>query len=152
MEERKTLFDAIKEVCYENDCLHEENKCLKEEIDNREKARIDCDEYVKKLREEIDNKDEIIQSLHDEIEARCAFTKKVIKERDDFCEEMKLMVKDHEEECEDYIAMLKEKVDIHDLHLIFSEYIDGKYKPSSVAIVLFQILDKIKEYIDRNKE
>lgn len=51
---------------------------------------------------------------------------------------MKLMVKDHEVECEDYIAMLKEKVDINDLHLFFSEYIDGKYKPSSVPIMLFR--------------
>ena len=77
MKEIKSLFDAIKEVCDENDFLHEENKRLKEEIGNREKARIDCDGYVKKLlnerkelREEIDNKDEIIQSLHDEIESR----------------------------------------------------------------------------------
>lgn len=138
MEDRKTLFDLIKEVCDENDYLHEQNNWLLKERNE--------------LREEIDNKDEIIQSLHDEIEARSAFTKKVIKERDDFCDEMKLMVKDHEVECEDYIAMLKEKVDINDLHLIFSEYIDGKYKPSSVPIMLFQIMDKIKEYIDSNKK
>lgn len=138
MEERKTLFDLIKEVCDENDYLHEQNNWLLKERNE--------------LREEIDNKDEIIQSLHDEIEARSAFTKKVIKERDDFCDEMKLMVKDHEVECEEYIAMLKEKVDINDLHLIFSEYIDGKYKPSSVPIMLFQIMDKIKEYIDSNKK
>ena len=130
MEERKSLFDAIREVFYENDCLHEENKCLKEEIDN---------------------KDEIIQSLNDEIEARHTFTEKVIKERNDLRVEMKEMVKDHEEESEDYIAMLKEKVDINDLHLIFSEYLDGRYKPSSAAVMLFQIMDKIKEYIDKNK-
>lgn len=166
MEERKSLFDAIKDVCDENDCLHEKNKWLrekikrlKEEIANREKMRIDCDAYVKKLLkerkellEEIDNENEIIQSLHDEIEARSIFTKKVIKERDAFCDEMKLMVKDHEEECEDYVMMLKEKVGINDLHLIFSEYIDEKDKESSVTITLFQIMDKIKEYIDKNKE
>lgn len=131
MEERKSLVDAFKEVIDDNIVLTKENKRLKEEIDN---------------------KDEIIQSLHDEIEAISTFSKKVIKERDDLCEEMKLMVKDHEEECEDYIAMLKEKVDINDLHLIFAEYIDGKYKPSSVTIMLFQIMDKIKGYIDKNKE
>ena len=158
MEERKSLFDAIKEVCKENDCLKSENKYLKEEINNMDKARIDYAEYVKRLlkerkelKEEIDNKDEIIQSLHDELESNRIYTKKVIKERDDFCEEMKLMVKDHEDECEDYIAMLKEKVDINDLHLIFSEYLDGRYEPSSAAVILFQIMDKIKEYIDKNK-
>lgn len=159
MEEIKNLFDAIKEVCDENDRLHEENKCLKEEINNREIARIECDAYVKKLlkernklREEIDNDGEIIQSLHDEIETRCTFTKKVIKERDDFCDEMKLMVKDHEAECDDYKKMLKEKVDMDDIRIIIAEYMTKEFTPKFAKIILFQIMDKIKEYIDGNKK
>lgn len=59
MEERKTIIEAIEDVCDENDCLHEQNnwlkkrnKCLQEEINNRENARIDCDAYVKKLLKE----------------------------------------------------------------------------------------------------
>ena len=159
MKEIKSLFDAIKEVCDENDFLHKENKCLKEEIGNREKARIDCDVYVKKLlnerkelREEIDNKDEIIQSLHDEIEARITFTKKVIKERDDFCEEMKLMVKDHEDECEDYCKMISERVNIDDLHIILAKYLTDNYTPEPTKICFFQFLDEIKKFIDSNKK
>lgn len=73
MKERKNLFDMINEICDENDSLHKENKCLKEEIANRENVRIDSDSYVRKLlveryrlREEIDDKDEIIQSLRDD--------------------------------------------------------------------------------------
>ena len=96
----------------------------------------------------MEERESLVEAFKEVIDDNIVLT----KENKRLKEEMKLMVKDHEEECEDYIAMLKEKVDIHDLHLIFSEYIDGKYKPSSVAIVLFQILDKIKEYIDRNKE
>lgn len=130
MEERKSLFDAIKEVCEENDCLRKENKSLREEIDNEE---------------------ETIQSLVDEYNARCEYNKRLLAENNRLRNEMKLMVKDHEEECDDYIAMLKEKVDINDLHFIFSEYLDGKYEPSSTAILLFQIMDKIKEYIDKQK-
>ena len=56
MEERKNLFDAIKGVCDENDCLHveykclhEEYKCLKEEMANGENARINSDSYVRKI-------------------------------------------------------------------------------------------------------
>lgn len=152
MEEIKNLFDAIKEVC-------EENKCLKEEINNREIARIECDAYVKKLlkernklREEIDNDGEIIQSLHDEIEARCTFTKKVIKERDNFCNEMKLMVKDHEEECEDYCTMISERVNIDDLHVILAKYLTDNYTPEPAKICFFQFLDEIKKFIDSNKK
>lgn len=166
MEERKSLFEAIREVCEENDCLHEKNdwlrekiKRLKEEIDNREKMRIDCDAYVKKLlkernelREEIDNENEIIQSLHDEINARCTFTKKVIKERDDFCEEMKLMVKDHEEECKDYCIMISERVNIDDLHIILAKYLTDNYTPEPTKICFFQFLDEIKKFIDSNKK
>ena len=159
MEERKSFFDIIKEVCDENDCLHEENKCLKEEIANREKARIDCDVYVKKLlnerkelREEIDNKDEIIQSLNDEIEARHTFTEKVIKERNDFRDEMKEMVKDHEMECEDYCKMISERVNIDDLHIILAKYMTDNYTPEPTKICFFQFLDEIKKFIDSNKK
>lgn len=131
MKERKNLFDAIKEVCAENDRLHEENKCLKEEIDNEE---------------------ETIQSLVDEYNARCEYNKRLLAENKRLREEMEEMVKDHEEECNDYIAMLKEKVGINDLHFIFSEYLDEKKcKLSSTVILLFQIMDKIKEYIDKQK-
>lgn len=158
MEERKNLFETIREVIGEIEHLQNENKCLKEEINNRESARIECDAYVKKLikerhklREEIDNKEETIQSLVDEYNARCEYNKRLLAENNRLHNEMKLMVKDHEEECDDYIAKLKEKVDINDLHFIFSEYLDGKYEPSSTAILLFQIMYKIKEYIDKQK-
>lgn len=159
MKERTNLFDMINEICDENDSLHKENKCLKEEIANRENVRIDIDSYVRKLlveryrlRKEIDDKDEIILSLRDDFKEVINDNIALTKENKRLLEEMKLMVKDHEEECADYITMLKEKVDINDLHFIFSEYLDGKCKPSSVTIILFQIMDKIKEYIDKNKE
>lgn len=131
MEERKSLFDAIREVFYENDCLHEENK---------------------RLREEIDNKDEIIQSFHDEIEARHTFTEKVIKERNDLRDEMKEMVKDHEEECEDYCTMISERVNIDDLHIILAKYLTDNYTPEPAKICFFQFLDEIKKFIDNNKK
>lgn len=159
MEERKSLFEMIKEVCDDNDSLHKENKWLKEEIGKTENARIVCDAKVtmllkerNELQEKIDDKDEIIQSLHDEIEARCEFTKKVIKERDDFCNEMKLMVKDHEAECEDYETRSKSKVDLDDIHIIIANYMSNEYVPEYAVYILFKIMDKIKEYIDENKE
>ena len=49
MEERKNLFNMINKICDENDSLRKENKCLKEEIANRENARIDINSYVRKL-------------------------------------------------------------------------------------------------------
>ena len=131
MEERKSLVEAFKEVIDDNIVLTKENKRLKEEIDN---------------------KDEIIQSLHDEIEAKCAFTKKVIKERDDFCNEMKLIVKDHEEECEDYCTMISERVNIDDLHIILAKYMTDNYTPEPTKICFFQFLDEIKKFIDSNKK
>ena len=131
MEERKSLLDAIKEVCYENDCLYEENK---------------------RLLEKIDNKDEIIQSLNDEIEARHTFTEKVIKERNDLRVEMKEMVKDHEEECEDYCAMISERVNVDDLHIILAKYLTDNYTPEPTKICFFQFLDEIKKFIDSNKK
>lgn len=159
MEERKNLFDMINEICDENDSLHKENKCLKEEIANKENIRIDMDSYVRKLlveryrlREEIDDKDELIQSLYDEIEARCVYTKKVIKERDDFCNEMKLMVKDHEVECDDYCTMISERVNIDDLHIILAKYLTNNYTPEPTKICFFQFLDEIKKFIDSNKK
>lgn len=159
MEERKSLFDAIMEVCEEKDCLYEENKRLKKEINNRENARIYCDSYTKKLlkernelQEEIVNKDEIIQSLHDEIEARHTFTEKVIKERNNFRDEMKEMVKDHEEECEDYCTMISEMVNIDELHIILAKYLTDNYTPEQAKICFFQFLDEIKKFIDSNKK
>lgn len=159
MEERKSLFEMIKEVCDDNDSLHKENKWLKEEIGKTENARIVCDAKVtmllkerNELQEKIDDKDEIIQSLHDEIEARCSFTKKVIKERDDFCNEMKLMVKDHEVECDDYCAMISERVNIDDLHIILAKYLTDNYTPEPAKICFFQFLDEIKKFIDSNKK
>lgn len=156
MKERKNLFDMINEICDENDSLHKENKWLKEEIGKTENARIVCDAKVttllkerNELREKIDDKDEIIQSLYDEIEAKCEFTKKVIKERDDFCNEMKLMVKDHEEECEVYETTLKSKVDLDDIHIILADYISHECVPEFCVYILFKIMDKIKEYIDK---
>ena len=164
MEERKTIIEAIEDVCDENECLKEQNnwlkkrnKCLQEEIN----ARKDCDAdaYVRKLlveryklREEIDNKDEIIQSLHDEIEARLTFTKKVIKERDDFCNEMKAMVKDHEAECIDYCNMISDRVNINDLHIILAKYLTENYTSEPTKIRFFQFLDAIKKFIDSNKK
>jgi predicted nuclease with TOPRIM domain len=131
MEERKTLIEAIKEVCNENDCLRKENN---------------------RLREENDNAEETIQSWVEQYNARCEYNKRLLAENNRLQKEMKEMVKDHEEECDDYIAMLKEKVGINDLHFIFSEYLDEKKcKLSSTVILLFQIMDKIKEYIDKEK-
>lgn len=159
MKESKNLFETIREVIGEIEHLQNENKCLKEEINNREITRIEIDAYVRKLlkernklREEIDNENEIIQSLHEEIEARCTFAKKVIKERDDFCEEMKEMVKDHEEECEDYCTMISERVNIDDLHIILAKYLTDNYTPEPAKICLFQFLDDIKKFIDSNKK
>lgn len=128
MKERKNLFDMINEICDDNDSLHKENKWLKEEIGKTENARIVCDAKVtmllkerNELREKIDDKDEIIQSLHDEIEARCEFTKKVIKS----------------------------KVDLDDIHIILADYISHECVPEYCVYILFKIMDKIKEYIDK---
>ena len=173
MEERKNLFEMIKEVCDENDCLHEQNnclkkrnKCLQEEINNRENARIDCDAYVRKLlkernelREEIDNNGEIIQSLHDEIEARCTFTKKVIKERDELQEKIddkdEIIQSLHDEidvQCEDYCKIISERVNIDNLHIILAKYLTDNYTPEPTKICFFQFLDEIKKFIDSNQK
>lgn len=131
MKERKNLFDAIKEVCDENDRLHEENNWL---------------------REEIDNKEETIQSWVDEYNARCEYSRRVNKENIRLRDEMKLMVKDHEVECEDYCAMISERVNIDDLHIILARYLTDNYTPEPAKICFFQFLDKVKKFIDSNKK
>ena len=166
MEERKNLFETVREVIDEIEQLRYEKKLLYEEIDNNneiiQSLRDDFKEVIddnialtkenKRLLEEIDNDNEIIQSLHDEIEARCSFTKKVIKQRDDFCDEMKLMVKDHEEECEDYCTMISERVNINNLHIILAKYLTDNYTSEPTKINLFKFLDEIKKFIDNKKE
>lgn len=89
--------------------VEKRNKCLQEEIANRENARIDCDAYVKKLlkernelRKEINDKEEVIQSWVDEYNARCELASRMNKENLRLLEEMKENGKDHEVECEDY--------------------------------------------------
>lgn len=124
MEERKNLFNMINKICDENDSLRKENKCLKEEIANRENARIDIDSYVRKL----------------------------LVERYRLREEMKLMVKDHEVECEDYCKMISERVNIDDLHIILAQYLTDNYTPEPAKIRFFQFLDEIKKFIDGNKK
>lgn len=131
MEERKSLFDAIKEVCDENDRLHEENN---------------------RLREEIDNKEETIQSWVDQYSARCEFNRRLNKEIIRLRDEMEAMVKDHEEECEDYCAMISERVNIDDLHIILARYLTDNYTPEPAKICFFQFLDKVKKFIDSNKK
>lgn len=124
MEERKNLIETIREVIVEIEHLQNENKCLKEEINNREIARIECDAYLKKL----------------------------LKERNKLREEMKEMVKDHEEECDDYCTMISERVNIDDLHIILAQYLTDNYAPESAKICFFEFLDKIKQFIDSNKK
>lgn len=131
MEERKTLFNVIKEVCDENDYLREVNKSLREEIDNEE---------------------ETIQSLVDEYNARCEYNKRLLVENKRLREEMKEMVKDHEEECEDYCTMISKRVNIDDLHIILAKYLTDNYTPEPAKICFFQFLDSIKEFIDSNKK
>lgn len=124
MEEKKSLVEAFTEVIDNNIALTKENKCLKEEIANRENARIDLDSYVRKL----------------------------LVERYRLREEMKEMVKDHEAECEDYHIMISERVNIDDLHLILAKYLTDEYTPQSTKICFFQFLDEIKKFIDSNKK
>lgn len=124
MEEKKSLVEAFTEVIDNNIALTKENKCLKEEIANRENARIDLDSYVRKL----------------------------LVERYRLREEMKEMVKDHEVECYDYRYMISERVNIDELHIILAKYLTDNYTPEPAKIILFQIMDKIKEYIDSNKK
>lgn len=124
MEEKKRLVEAFTEVIDNNIALTKENKCLKEEIANRENARIDLDSYVRKL----------------------------LIERYRLREEMKEMVKDHEVECDDYRYMISERVNIDELHIILAKYLTDNYTPEPAKIILFQIMDKIKEYIDSNKK
>ena len=159
MEERKNLFETIREVIAEIEHLQNENKCLKEEINNRENARIECDAYLRKLLkernkllEEISNNDETIQLLADEYNARSEYNRRVNKENIRLREEMKLMVKDHEAECEDYCTMISERVNINDLHNILAKYLTDNYTDEMVKFFLFQFLDEIKKFIDSNKK
>lgn len=67
MKERKNLFDAIKEVCAENDRLHEENNRLREEIirlrDEMEAIvkdhEVECEYYCAMISERVN-----IDDLH----------------------------------------------------------------------------------------
>lgn len=131
MEEIKNLFDAIKEVCAENDRLHEENN---------------------RLREEIDNKEETIQSWVDQYSARCEFNRRLNKEIIRLRDEMEAMVKDHEVECEDYRIMISERVNIDDLHILLAKYLTDNYTPQTTKICFFQFLDEIKKFIDSSKK
>lgn len=131
MEEIKNLFDAIKEVCAENDRLHEENN---------------------RLREEIDNKEETIQSWVDQYSVRCEFNRRLNKEIIRLRDEMEAMVKDHEVECEDYCIMISERVNIEDLHIILAKYLTDNYTPEPAKICFFEFLDEIKKFIDSNKK
>ena len=131
MKERKNLFDAIKEVCAENDRLHEENK---------------------RLREEIDNKEETIQSWVDQYSARCEFDRRLNKEIIRLRDEMEAMVKDHEAECVDYCTMISDRVNINDLHIVLARYLTDNYTPEPAKICFFQFLDEIKKFIDSNKK
>lgn len=131
MEEIKNLFDAIKEVCDENDRLHEENN---------------------RLREEIDNKEETIQSWVDQYSARCEFNRQLNKEIIRLRDEMEAMVKDHEAECVDYCIMISERVNIDDLHIILAKYLTDNYTPEPTKICFFQFLDEIKKFIDSSKK
>lgn len=144
--------NVIQEFCEKIDDKDETIQSLLAEIEERKRYTKKVIEQRNHSLEEIDNKEEIIQSLHDEIEARNCYTQKVIAERNRLQEEMKLMVKDHEEECEDYCTMISERVNINDLHIILANYLTEKYTSEPTKIHLFQFLDAIKKYIDRNKE
>lgn len=131
MEEKKNLSELFKEVIDDNIALTKENK---------------------RLHEKIDDKDEIIESWVDEYNARCEYSRRLNKENIRLRDEMKLMVKDHEAECEDYETRLKSKVDLDDIHIIIANYMSNEYVPEYAVYILFKIMDKIKEYIDENKE
>lgn len=131
MEEKKTLVEAFKEVIDDNMNLTKENK---------------------RLREEINDKEEIIENWVDEYNARCEYSRRLNKENIRLHEEIKAMVKDHEAECEDYHIMISERVNIDDLHLILAKYLTDEYTPQSTKICFFQFLDEIKKFIDSNKK
>lgn len=131
MEERKSLVEAFMEVIDDNIELTKENK---------------------RLQEEINDKEEVIQSWVDEYNARCEYNKRLCKENIRLREEMKEMVKDHEVECEDYCTMISERVNIDDLHIILAKYLTDNYTPEPAKICFFQFLDEIKKFIDRNKK
>lgn len=159
MEERKNLFESIREVIAEIEHLQNENKCLKEEINNREIARIECESYVRKLVKErnellgkIDDKEVVMESWADLYNASCESNKRLKNENRRLYEEIEAMVKDHEVECEDYCAMISERVNIDDLHVILAKYLTDNYTPEPAKICFFQFLDEIKKFIDSNKK
>lgn len=159
MEERKNLFESIREVISEIEHLQNENKCLKEEINNREIARIECDSYVRKLvkernelLEKIDDKEVVMESWVDLYNASCESNKRLKYENRRLYEEIEAMVKDHEVECEDYCATISERVNIDDLHVILAKYLTDNYTPEPAKICFFQFLDEIKKFIDSNKK
>lgn len=131
MEEKKTLVEAFKEVIDENIDLTKENK---------------------RLREEINDKEEIIENWVDEYNARCEYSRRLNKENIRLHEEIKAMVKDHEAECKDYCIMISERVNIDDLHIILAKYLTDNYTDEPVKIFFFQFLDEIKKFIDSNKK
>lgn len=58
MKERKNLFDAIKEVCAENDRLHEENNRLRNEMKLMVKDHEEeCNDYIAMLKEKVNIND-----------------------------------------------------------------------------------------------
>lgn len=131
MGEKKTLVEAFKEVIDDNMDLTKENK---------------------RLREEINDKEEIIENWVDEYNARCEYSRRLNKENIRLHEEIKAMVKDHDAECEDYRIMISERVNIDDLHLILAKYLTDNYTPQSTKICFFQFLDEIKKFIDSSKK
>lgn len=131
MEERKSLFNMIKEVCNENDSLHKENKCLEEEIANRENARIDCDTYIKKL----------------------------LKERNRLLKEMEEMVKDHVKEMEDAEKELHgisfttlNMFEINDTITEFMRTDRGSCLSAKETVMFFELAEKFAARIDKKKE
>lgn len=131
MEEKKTLVEAFTEVIDENIDLTKENK---------------------RLREEINDKEEIIENWVDEYNARCEYSRRLNKENIRLHEEIKAMVKDHEVECDDYCTMISEMVNIDELHSILAKYLTDNYTPEPAKICFFEFLDEIKKFIDSNKK
>ena len=113
---------------------------------------MDLTKENKRLREEIDDKEEIIENWVDEYNARCEYSRRLNKENIRLHEEIKAMVKDHEVECEDYRIMISERVNIDDLHIILAKYLTDNYTPQSTKICFFQFLDEIKKFIDSSKK
>lgn len=166
MEERKNLFETVREVIGEIEQLRNENKCLKEEINNREFARMECDAYIKKLlkerkqlREEIDNKEEIIQSWADDYNSLCECNKRLVAERKHLLQEMEEMVKDHVKEMEDAEKELHgisfttlNMFEINDTITEFMRVDRGSCLSAKETVMFFELAEKFAACIDRKKE